>query len=402
VKRILRGAAPGLALVVVWCVATTIGPLSDTSVSDLYLYGVYADLIRHGATPFSDFGFEYPPLALLPIMAGRWLGGNGAHGYAVAFGGLMLVCALVTQWAVGAIAGRRAAWLMALMPILVGALVRTHLDFFPTALAMCGLLALLRQRPVLAFTLLGLGTATKLVPGLIALVAVAWLLGRGERRAVAQGVAAFVVVVVVVLAPFSAHGLQDAVRFHLDRPVQIESTPASVLWITGGSYVTGTNIHPDQYKSNGLAGGHADAVQSVFGVLLVLALIGIVVLAARRHEERDLVLLAFAALLAYVSLGKVLSPQYLVWLYPFAAIAWAWPRPVRTPARIAADLVVAAGVIGLVYFPSKYFDLVLGDRSVAALVALRNGLLLAATVLIVALVAEPVRSRLPTATARTG
>ncbi len=396
-RRVARAFAPAAALVATWCLVTTIGPLSDTSVSDLYLYGVYADLVRHGQVPFQDFGFEYPPLALAPIVAARWLGGAGEHGFAVAFGGLMLVAALVTQWAVGAIAGRRAAWLMVLMPVAVGALVRTHLDMLPTALTLAGLAVLLRRRPLLAFTLLGLGTATKLVPGLVAVVALAWLLGRGDRRAAWQGALAFAAVVILVLLPFSSDGMRDAVRFHMDRPVQIESTPATILWAEGRSYVTGTSAHPDQYKSNGLAGGGAAAVETVFSILLLAMLTGIVLLAAVSHEERDLVLCAFAALLAYVTLGKVFSPQYLVWLYPFAAIAWSWPRPVRAPARIAADLVIAAAVLGLLYFPGRYFDLVSGDTSVEVLVGLRNGLLIAALVLVIATVAGRARSTPPTA-----
>ena len=279
----------------------------------------------------------------------------------------------------------------------VGALVRTHLDMLPTALTMAGLALLLRRRPVLAFTLLGLGTATKLVPGLVAVVALAWLLGRGDRRAAWQGALALAAVVILVLLPFSSDGMRDAVRFHMDRPVQIESTPATILWAEGRSYVTGTSAHPDQYKSNGLAGGGAAAVETVFSILLLAMLIGILVLAAVSHEERDLVLCAFAALLAYVTLGKVFSPQYLVWLYPFAAIAWSWPRPVRAPARIAADLVIAAAVLGLLYFPGRYFDLVSGDTSVEVLVGLRNGLLIAALVLVIATVAGRARSTPPTA-----
>lgn len=408
-RRAARWALPGLALAAAWCLFTTVGPTSDTSVSDLYLYATYADLVRSGLTPFSGFPFEYPPLAILPMIAARWFGPPLSDGYAIAFGAQMLVAALALQAAVGAIAGRRAAWLMVPMPLLLGALVRTHLDLLPAAMAVGGVALLLRDRPTAAFALLGLGTATKLVPGLIALVACAWLLGRGERRAAARGVLAFAAVVLVVFLPFAGTGLVDSVRFHLDRPVQIESTPAAVLRVVGGSYITGTAAHPDDFKSNGLAGGRADAVSTAFTLVLALVLAGIVLLATRRRTAHDLVLLAFAALIAFVALGKVLSPQYLVWLYPFAVLGLCWPvdgtgagDDVRRidGSRIAGALVLLAGLLGQLWFPRRYGELVTGDGSLAALVGVRDGLLLVALAVLIATVAAPARSTSPRALAR--
>jgi hypothetical protein len=154
--------------------------------------------------------------------------------------------------------------------------------------------------------------------------------------------------------------------------VQIESTPATVLFALGGSDVTGTNLRPDRFKSNGLDGGHAETVEVLFSVLLVLALMAVVALAARARDARHLVLCGFAALLAFVTLGKVFSPQYVIWLAPFAALAWVWGR------RAVAALTGAAIVLTHVEFPSRYFDLINEDPTVIWIVAARNGLLLAA------------------------
>jgi hypothetical protein len=178
--------------------------------------------------------------------------------------------------------------------------------------------------------------------------------------------------------------------------VQIESTPATVLFALGGSDVTGTNLRPDRYKSNGLDGGHADAVERLFAVALVLALAGIVALAAARPREvraeagavveagdaRHLVLCGFAALLAFVALGKVLSPQYVIWLAPFAALAWVWGQ------RAVALLVGAAIVLTHVEFPSRYFDLINQRHDVIWIVAARNVLLLIALVMLTAALAR--------------
>ncbi|MGH2841441.1 MAG: glycosyltransferase 87 family protein, partial [Solirubrobacteraceae bacterium] len=196
----LSSIAPAAALAVLWALATTIGPFSDTTVNDLFVYRTYADLLADGRLPYRDFGFEYPPLAALPIwLAG--LPGRDEATYAVSFAVLMAGGGLAGQWLAAQLAGDRrerltVAWLLALTPIVIGASLRTHFDPLPVAIALAGLLALARDRRDLGFVLLAVGTMTKLFPALLAAAAVVWLLGRGERRAALRGAAIFAAVVV--------------------------------------------------------------------------------------------------------------------------------------------------------------------------------------------------------------
>jgi len=385
--------APAAALAAVWAVATTTGPTADTSISDLPLYRFYADRLGDGASPYGDLGFEYPPLALVPIRLGGAFG-PGATAYAWTFGTLMLGAALAALVLTGRLAGgrrTRAMWLVAGSPLLAGALVRTHFDFVPVGLALGGLLGVARGRPVAGFGAFGLGAMTKLFPALLVPVAVGWLIGRGERRAAARGVAAFLAVVVALSLPFASTAYLDAYRFHAERPVQIESTPASVLFALGGSRVTGTTARPDRFRSQGLDGGAAVAVQAAFAALLVALLAGVSLLAATRGDERGLVLCAFAALLGFVALGKVLSPQFVIWLVPFAALAWTRGE------RAVAALCAAAILLTQVEFPSRYWDLVARDGGVVGLVAARNALLVVALTTLLARLAGPARWRRPAA-----
>ena len=384
---------PALALVAVWALATTHGPFADITVNDLYVYGQYANLLADGNLPYLDFGFEYPPLAALPI----WLAGvpgRAAATFETSFAVLMLVCALAGQQLAARLAGggdgrsREAvavAWMLALAPVAIGAAVRTHFDPLPIAIALAALLALARERPQLGFLLLGVGTMTKLFPGLLAIVAIVWLVARGQRRAALRGAAIFVAVVLAISLPFAGQGYVDSFAFHLQRPVQIESTPASVLFALGGSDVTGTNRRPDRFKSNGLDGGRAGEVAACFAVALVLVLVAIVALAGRSPDPRQLVMCGFAALLAFVTLGKVFSPQYVIWLAPFAALAWVWG------ARAVALLTLGAIVLTHVEFPSRYFDLINVQTGVVLVVAARNALLLAALIALAAALARSPR-----------
>jgi hypothetical protein len=285
---------------------------------------------------------------------------------------------------------------MAALPILAGALVRTHFDLFPTALALVGL-ALILARPrrgaiELGFVVLALGTMTKLWPAAVAAVAFCWLLGRGERRIAVRAGAVFVVVVLASGIPFAVLGdfPSKMVDFHLDRPVQIESTAATVLEITGGSSVTGDPVRHDRFKSNGLDGGAAEVVAALSMLALLLSAALILRLAARRPTREGLVLGSLAVTLAFVVFSKVLSPQYVIWLLPFAAVAAGHGY------RLAPALVAAASLTTQLWFPANYFDVVYQHAWAVVAVGVRNALLLAA---LVATVQALARSPLPAADA---
>ena len=247
--------AAAAAFAVVGVLATTVGPTSNTSITDLPIYQDIARLVDQGNWPYEHAVTEYPPVALVPM----WLAARTGD-FALTFGLLMLAAGLVVFWTTvrlceaGGGSGAVCAGVLILSPIAVGALWRTHFDAWPAAMTMAALLALARDRPRLGLGLLGLGTATKLFPALLVPMALVWLVARGQRRAAWQGAAAFAVVVALIALPFAPHGLARVVTFHLDRPVQIESTPASVLRAVGESTVTGVPGHPDAFKSQGLVG----------------------------------------------------------------------------------------------------------------------------------------------------
>jgi hypothetical protein len=361
----LRAAAPYLAHAALWALLTTTGPFADIRVNDFFVYTTYADLMREGMLPFRDFGFEYPPLAALPMLA---------MPSAFWFGAIMLVSSLVAQFCAARLAGDRGelvAWLLVAQPILIGASLRTHFDALAVALMLAGLALVVADRPVLGLAVLGVATMTKLFPAVLVPGVLLYLLARYRDREALLGALAFAAVVLVLALPFAGPGLVDMARFHLDRPVQIESTPATVLWAIGDSYVTGTNLTPDRFKSNGLAGGPDGLVQAVFTLLMIGGLVAAIPLA-----RRDLVLSATASVLAFVALGKVLSPQYVIWLAPFAALAWARGE------RLAGALIALGIALTQVEFPRHYLDIVNGETWVVLVIAARNAALVAALVVI--------------------
>jgi hypothetical protein len=393
ISRIAAGAAPAVSLVAAWIVTTTVGPTSEVG-PDVALYHAYAQDIGRGLVPYRDFLFEYPPLALAPIVVADAFGSSD-RAFQTAFETFMLGSLLVIQWQARGLAGdrgRAVAWSLVLLPPAAGGIVAQRLDVFATAFVVAGLavLAVRHEEPsprraAFALALFALGTATKLFPALAAAVALAWLWGQGRRRAAGAGAATFAAVALVVCAPFvlaAPDGFLDQFAFHSQRPVQVESTPAAVLRLVADPLVTGGEERPNEFRSDGLEGGPTAAVGGVFAALQLAAILLAILSAsaAGRASARSagLLLPAAAALLAFVALGKVFSPQFMLWLAPLAPLLW------LERARTAAVLILVALVLTQFEFPHHYSSVVAGDPFGVALLVARNGALLLALALLLA------------------
>jgi Glycosyltransferase family 87 len=369
-----------LLLAVGWAAALWVAPFSDEQVNDLFVYRSFAEPLLDGGLPYRDVFLEYPPLAA-PAIALPALAGTGEEVFRAAFAGWTFVLAGAVVLLCGVLAARtggdrrRALLGAALMPLLCGAMVRTHFDLAAVALLLGALVLLARGRPRAGMAVLGLAAMTKGYPLVAAPVALAWLAARVGRRTLLEAAAALLVALAVPTAlalALSPAGAWDAVEYHLERPVQIESLPASGLFALdalGAGDAESVNSH----RSDGLE--HAAA-----GVLVALglaAMLAAIVLATLRAagDARRLVLGSLTVVLAFAAFGKVLSPQYMLWLVPLAALAFAWRL------RALAACLGAAFALTQVEFPARYFDLVERDALPIAVVALRNFLLVAALVL---------------------
>ncbi len=159
--------------------------------------------------------------------------------------------------------------------------------------------------------------------------------------------------------------------FQTDRPVQIESTAAAALYALDGLGL-GEATHVASHRSDGLEHPATDAVGALVLALLCALVAVLTLLAARRPAEpRTLVLACLVAVAGFATLGKILSPQFLVWLVPLGALAFGW--------RMNALALAVALAIALTQleFPAHYFELRDREPLVVALVCLRDGVLLA-------------------------
>ncbi len=374
-----RDALAALALLVAgWALTLWVAPWSDERVNDLFVYRVFAEPVLAGGLPYRDVFFEYPPLAA-PVIALPGLAGTGAEAFRLAFAVWMLAAAAALVLLCGALAARtggdrrRALFAAALAPVACGALLRTHFDLVPVALTLAALWLVCAERPRSGLALLGVGALVKGFPLVAVPVVLAWLLGRGRRREALEGALACAAVLfagAVTALAVSPDGAVDALRYHLERPVQIESVAAMLLVGLDGVGL-GEAVSVSSHRSDGLVHPLDGALAALAALALVVAVAWIAALAARGDERRRLVLAALAAVTAFAVLGKVLSPQFVIWVLPLGVLAFAWRM------HALALAVLAALVLTQVEFPAHYFDVVAREPLALALVAARDLVLLA-------------------------
>ena len=358
-------------------------------VSDVPDYELYGEAAVAGEVPYRDVRIEYPPGSVaafaLPAVAAE-----GAAEYARAFAWLMRLCGVLLVVAVGvslrllgrtALEAACACALVALLPLLLGRIVLQRFDLLPAALFALALAALLARRDRTAFALLALGVGTKLYPAValpIFLVAVA---RRRSPRAAATCLLVFAGVLAAMLVPFAVagpDGFADAFTRQAGRPLHHESTAGAALLAL--HQLTGLDLETMRsHGSTNLPGQPADTLARL-SVLVQLGALAAIWLAAmgRALSDELVVLTCAAATVAFVVLGKVLSPQFLIWLAPLVPLV----RGRR--GMVAAATLAVAIVLTQAYFPRRYYALAELAAVPSWIVVARDLVLLAVLALLVA------------------
>jgi uncharacterized membrane protein len=353
-------------------------PIVDTPV-----YERYGAAIDSGQVPYRDFALEYPPGAL-PVFVLPALG--GAHGdtfrrrfeLLMAFlGEVMIICVAVALVALGA--GRR--WLLAALGfvavavVALGPVVLSRFDLWPVALTAAALASLVSGRLRLGHVALGAAVAAKLYPAVLVPLTLVYVWRRAGRRETLICGGLLLALVAAVFVPFLAlapHGFWDSLWNQGSRPLQMESLGAAFLLV--GHNVFGIGLTMDSsHGSQNLAGTAPDALAVTLTVLQAAALIAVWILFARGPATRDRLLLASAAaLVAFVAFGKVLSPQFLIWLIPVVPL-------VRGRRGLTASALLAAAlVLTQLWFPYRYWDLALHFSALESWLVLIRDLVLVA------------------------
>ena len=164
-------------------------------------------------------------------------------------------------------------------------------------------------------------------------------------------------------------------QYHLERPLQIESvlgTPQLLGQLLGADWATWAWSH----GSHSLVAPGVGLAADLSGGLTLLAVAAVYLCAwlRRRHlraAPADLALVVLALLLALMTFGKVLSPQYFIWILPAWALVAARDRWIAVLGGLDAGA-HPGRVPGALLVPARH-----GADQPLAIVVARNTLLLA-------------------------
>lgn len=328
----------------------------DSSLSALGANGLGGTLVEY---PLPGVAALALPWALAQLVADQG-----------AFGALLMVAAGLTDLAFTVLLARSRRGLLPVLAWVVGvpllgSTAYARFDLLPGVL--CGAAVLLvAGRPRVSAVLVAVATGVKLWPALVVppLLAVA----RPRRpAAVAFAVTGLLLAgASVVLAGWDR--LFSPLTYQSDRGLQIESvlaTPAMLAWWHDR---TRWSVGYAPSKSYEVTGPMVDALLDVSTLLSVLLVVSLVLGWGWLWSVRDRVTgttavwLALAAVTGFVVTGKVLSPQYLLWLLPLAAAGLAVADSPLLRAW-TGGMLVAAGLTQVV-FPAYYGQITLGGDQV--------------------------------------
>jgi uncharacterized membrane protein len=310
---------------------------------DVTIYYEKSVMIMQGKYPYIDFKFEYPPLALIPMLLPHLFATGKLLSYPIylhIFAGQNCLYSVLTMLAIAAIA-RRAQPRHSVMSVLIvyitimiflSPLLFWRYDIFPAALSIFCLYAVLGNRTKTAGMLVGLGIAAKLYAVVFLPVMFAYYTARREWRNMLSIVCASSAALVLIFCPFLLAGpnvLLNLFWYHHDRGLQLESVAGGVVVMLDAMGITKATVEYS-YGAWHVASPIADIFLTFIPILFAFVL-GAVALRCfihfayrnRFHNAGNAGCLNayFAlALLALLVFGNVFSPQFLIWLLPFSVL----------------------------------------------------------------------------------
>jgi hypothetical protein len=375
--------------------------------SDIPIYERYSDYIFDGQTPYRDFLVEYPPLTLLifiiPSLLAKVIGG-----YAISFRLVMMGFDLGNIFLINKLAGNTAerpestAFMSSLIYlVLTGLAFQLLYDRFDIAVTFMILLsiyfALIKDSWFAAYLAIWIAVMTKIFPVILIPLfgAMQVKIKRDKYKPIVDVGLATLALMVLLFLSWLIFGpwWKTMISYHGERGIQIESMYgmiASLATLLGVPY----SINHD-FGSFNIENSLTQYFASLSPFITLAAIIfGYYLfngnLSASREKRRIKTLVSGIMLVLtwFVIANKVISPQYLLWLYPFIAIYHTNGKNDIFPLICWA----AMAALTTVLFPYLYPAMVMQKTDGVILLTARNLTLLLGAVFI-SLKTDPVAAK---------
>jgi hypothetical protein len=349
----------------------------------------YAALVGHGQLPFRNFTFEYPPLDIIPMVLPHALQ-PGTPSLAI-YRPLLYIQNVVLLVAIGIgvfwLARRgwshesplRSLVLFGLIALALEPVITWRVDTAVTALTVVALIAATGRRPIASGLALGVGVMTKLYPiALLPVLALGQVRERRWRPGILLAGAALLTIALIALALALIAGARSLyfVQYATTRGTQIESLPGALALLAAVTGGAGAHI-AGGFGTMQVDSSLLPALDWLMVAVTVggLAALGLGLWHRFRADRRafgafqlssQATYLAAAGLLVLVT-SRVLSPQYMFWIVPFAALV----------ARPKALLLLVACLLTTLVYPLNYQQFVDQEPLPVMVVNVRNAILLA-------------------------
>jgi len=288
---------------------------------DFQYYLQAAVNVMQGQVPYADFGFDYPPFALIPIFL-AFIPGilfDSAGIFVLSFQFLMVICDIVIVVCIYLIGlklyDEKTAFIAAFLyatAFSVGYFVLTKYDAFPTCLLMLAVLFTVYNRSIRGYIALVFGFLAKIFPG-IALPFVA--LYNAKSTSLRQEVINLLKISIPVAVIF-------VVPILILKPGIILSYISGSI-IRSAIYVNTATYTVYAYLNTVLNLGISISEVSLlmYGLMGLLLLFLFAIAYVEPHKDaRFLIKLLAVSIFAVVFCMAYHSPQYVVWYTPFVCL----------------------------------------------------------------------------------
>lgn len=334
--------------------------------------------------PYINIGVEYPPLNIPFVIAPRLLSGQeidyftlfnfqmGAICFVILLGGLWFSR---NHFQSSPEQDSYFLKMSALALLGLSHLFTTRLDILLNLTLLATFVAVIRHKAILGGILLALATATKLFPLLLVPLFTAYFWINTDRRDSWRFCLSWTLCTALLFVPWAIFGGERfwvMLWFHGDRPIQVESTYSSLVLLK--------QVLSGQQPEIGLFQGSFNVItplnpffrslSTIATLVTPLLILFTYIRAARTRTDVAATSLLLRAVVAFLVLlmvvSKVLSPQYLIWIWPVIFL-------IRDPDYKAIHFLALVATVSTQFvYPYFYPSLVAGQAQGIFVLAFRN------------------------------